>query len=131
MLTPLSVTGEKKGDVVVLTVKYAKDFLRHGSAFELFRDRLVEQYTALRPTADTSSGAVCVVQVDTEISGSPLVRALFELYETVASDRGRLIIADFPPDYIPQLASLGLTSLKGFELAADVDEAISLAQRPH
>ena len=67
----------------------------------------------------------CVVKIDSEVAGSPVVRALFELWREVVEKRGgQVICVGYPEDYLYSLTSLGLPALNGFSLASTEEEAV-------
>jgi len=127
MAEELQVEGSiTKEGVILLVVKYGQELLLKEGAPERLSKALTGRY---REMLGKDGGKVrtmsCVVEIQSEIAGSPLVRALFELWkEVVGKESGQVICVNYPPDYIDSLTSLGLPSLAGFSLAVTREEAI-------
>jgi len=123
----LTVKAEITQGIVVATVGYGlEQMLQEGAAKELSR-RLLEEYQRQMDEAKkagTARTGSCVVVIKAETAGSPLVRALFELYKAVTAEGGQVICVGYPSDYIDSLTELGLPSLHGFSLAASQEAAI-------
>lgn len=120
-----TVTATSDRGVVVLQVSYGPELMLAQSASTVLSEELVNTY---KQEANQSTALVtqsCVVVIEAETAGSPLVRALFELYRTVYAGGGQVICVHFPSDYIDSLTTLGLTTLPGFSLAGSKEEAIS------
>ena len=110
-------------DVVVLEVSYGLEMALQEAAGESLTRELLDAYEITRQDGQIENPSCLVVLVATT-AGSPLLRALFELYQRVQSERGELICVDFPTDYLASLTSLGLTELRGFRLSHSRDEAL-------
>ena len=67
----------------------------------------------------------CVVDIEAEIAGSPLVRALVDLYLVVDSRRCKVLVSNYPDDYIVSLTEVGITNLPGFRMYRTKKEALS------
>jgi len=125
----LVVDAEISRGVVVLKVGYGlEQMLKDGAAKELSK-RLLEEYQRkmneeAQKTNDSARTGSCVVVITAETAGSPLVRALFELYKVVTAEGGQVICVGYPSDYIDSLTELGLPSLDGFSLATSQQAAI-------
>jgi hypothetical protein len=120
-----AVTATPDRGVVLLQVSYGPELMLAQGTSTVLSEELVKTY---KQAADQNTALVttsCVVVIKAETAGSPLVRALFELYRTVYASGGQVICVDFPSDYIDSLTTLGLTALPGFSLAGSEDEAIS------
>jgi hypothetical protein len=125
MTNQLSVEGKVVDGVAVLTIDYGfEQMLRQEAATEI-SVKLIEEYKKQMQDPQTTMRS-CVVVIKAETAGSPLVRALFELYKEVNAGTGQVVVASFPADYIDSLTFLGLTDLDGFETARD--ETAALAQ---
>lgn len=61
--------------------------------------------------------------IDADTAGSPLIRAMVDLYKAVAGS-GKLIFAGYPLDYLPGLASLGFLDMPDVEIAPTLDAAL-------
>lgn len=124
MAQDLKIDGEVKDGVIVLTVSFGPELLLERGARERLSTQLKDQYEKQRLSGGATTTS-CVVMIDSEVAGSPLVRALFELYrEVVGRQSGQVVVASYPQDYQESLSSLGLPSLDGFRLAFDEEEAI-------
>jgi hypothetical protein len=118
-------TKVEKG-VILLTVRYGQELLLKKDARERLSKELTRRYREIlekeHEKVETTS---CVVKIQAEVAGSPLVRALFELWkEVVGKEGGQVICVNYPPDYIDSLTALGLPTLAGFSLASTEAEAI-------
>jgi len=111
--------------VPVIALKYGPDaILRGGSEIE---QELVEEYKGLSAQAQ-AKGKSLVLDFQTEIAGSPVVRALIKVHGFVSSQGGQLLVANYPPDFLPALQALGVTSLKGFRLVTNREAGIQYAR---
>ena len=111
--------------VPVITLEYqADDILQGGSALESV---LEQEYKKLSSQAKTTS---VVLDFHSEIAGSPVVRALIKMHGFVSSaQKGQLLVANYPSDFLPALQALGVTSLPGFRLVASRAVGIEEASR--
>ena len=73
--------------------------------------------------AKKESKSDCILSFEPKFAGSPVDRAIFELYQVVHAKSGILICANYPPKYVRALTDLGLPSLPGFELCSTTKEA--------
>lgn len=120
----LQITGRWVEQVPVLEIDYTPAQMFQPRIADLLGERLISEYRALKPHQPRA----CVLHIKATTAGSPLVRAIFELYKVVSSDSGTLYCASYPVNYMESLTSLGLTALPGFKLAATLDEALGLAK---
>jgi len=116
------VKAKVQDGVVVLNVTYDDEEMLRPTAGEELRAAMLEKYDDLAKQRPD-----CVVVLDTDQVGSPLVGALFELYKRIISRRGELRVAGYPPDYMELLNALGVTRLRGFHLSSG-GEAGALAE---
>jgi hypothetical protein len=129
MADELQVQGKVEQRVILLTIRYGQELLLKTEAHERLSKELTECYRKIREQErpETSS---CIVEIQAEVAGSPVVRALFELWkEVVAKEGGQVVCVNYPHDYIDSLTSLGLPSLPGFNLAETKAEAIQQLTR--
>jgi hypothetical protein len=122
----LHVTGKVEGGVIVLAISYSHELLMRTEAPKRLSKEVMECYQRLREqkvgTIETNS---CIVEINSDVAGSPVVRALFELWrEVTGRESGQVICVNYPQDYIASLTSLGLPSLGGFGLALTKEAAI-------
>ncbi len=123
----LRVKGEVKKGVIVLIISFGKELLLKTGAREQLSKELTRHYRQIRTEQKTGVNTSCIVKIQAEVAGSPLVRALFELWEEVVSTKGgQVICVNYPPDYIDSLTSLGLTAMPGFSLAASEEDAFAM-----
>lgn len=121
MSEPLEVTGTIETEVPVITLTYGPEGMLQSSGSEL-SDRMIKEYEKL---AGETSNKSLVVQINAQTAGSPLVRALVNVYKSVNARKGRLVCVNYPLDCLPSLNTLGVTSLPGFRLAQDLKDGIA------
>ncbi len=106
-------------ETVVLTVAYGYG---EDTRTKLSQE-MVQRYRTLR--AQKGASKSCIVEIQSEVAGSAIVRALFDLWKEVADkEKDQLICVNYPRDYIGSLNAIGLTTLRGFSLAESVEEAL-------
>ncbi len=121
----LAVKGNVEEGVILLTISFGQELLFERGARERLSNELMNRYREIREKENVKSTS-CVVEIQSDTAGSPLVRALFELWkEIVGKEGGQVICVGYPSDYIDSLTSLGLPSLGGFSLANSKEEAFS------
>jgi len=96
--------------------------LQRGAARQLF-DELVGEYNDLLEKGAKTRSPVVIIEAST--AGSPLVRALFDLYKTVEAGGGQVIVVGYPSQYIASLTALGLTALPGFFTTNSKQDALT------
>lgn len=122
MASQIDVRSTIDRGIPVLTIRYgAGEMFRTESAKEL-SSLMVEGYE--KRLTEEPPNRSCIVVIESETAGSPLDRALFELYKRVVSEGQQLFCVNYPADYIHSLTSLGLPSLKGFVLKSSRETAI-------
>ncbi len=122
----LEVGGKEIDGIPVLEIDYDDNQMFRPRIAPLLAEKLVERYRSL-PTQEPPP--VCIVHIKAKVAGSPLVRAVFELYKVLSADSGTLFCASYPVNFMESLTSLGLTALPGFKLAATLEEAMDMARR--
>ncbi len=130
MAEDLTVISTIEDKVVILVVRYGPELMLSLTAHETLSAKLVKAYeeeSAKDASVKTNS---CIVMIEAETAGSPIVRALFELYKTVYAGSGQVICVGYPQDYIDSLTTLGLTGLAGFSLANTKQEALGRLNKP-
>lgn len=141
MAEELKVESKVRDRVIVLSIGYGAELIFAEKARERVRDALREHYRSKlgdekqkqQGQEDKVITSSCVVVITADTAGSPLVRALFDLWEEVTRGGrgpGQLICASYPDDYIVSLTALGLPTLPGFRLAKDEEEAIKILTKP-
>jgi hypothetical protein len=128
MNEPLTVDGQidKESGVPVITLQYGPNLMfETGSELET---RLVSEYQRL--SADTTAKSKSVVlDIKADTAGSPVVRALVKMHGFISSaNKGQLLVANYPQEFLPALNQLGVTSLPGFRLVRDRSVGIDLAR---
>ena len=130
MADKLEVTGNVKDGVVVLALDYGRELLLREDAPKRLSEELVGRYKELQEK-DKPATSSAVVEIKAKDAGSPVVRALFELWKEVVGNRGgQVVCASYPQDYIDSLTTLGLPALPGFSLAATVSDALRRVAQP-
>jgi hypothetical protein len=125
----LQIRGEWRNDIPLLEIDYLPAQMFQPGTAETLSERLISQYrTLLKKSPPESRSGACVLFIKATTAGSPLVRAIFEVYKAIHADSGTLFCANYPVNYIESLTSLGLTALPGFKLTTTLDEALKLAQ---
>ena len=126
MAEELRVEGKVEQGVILLTVHYSDELLLKTGSSKRLSKELTDKYQEFRKKERVGVKNIsCVVDIQSEIAGSPLVRALFELWkEVVSKEGGQVVCVNYPADYLDSLTSLGLPTLPGFSLAETKEEAI-------
>jgi len=127
MAEEVRVEGKVENGVIILTVRYSQELLLTTGVHERLSKALIRRYReVLEKEQEKVKNISCVVNIKSEVAGSPLVRALFELWKEVVGkeEGGQVICANYPADYIDSLTALGLPTLAGFSLAATEADAI-------
>jgi len=122
----LEVGGKDSDGIPVLEIDYDDNQMFRPRIAPLLAEKLVSEYRRL---STQGPAPVCVLHIRAKVAGSPLVRAVFELYKVVSADSGTLFCANYPVNFMESLTSLGLTALPGFRLTASTEEALGLARR--
>ena len=130
MADKLEVTGSVKDGVVVLALDYGRELLLREDAPKRLSEELMRRYKELQDKEKPATSST-VVEIKAKDAGSPVVRALFELWKEVVGNRGgQVVCASYPQDYIDSLTTLGLPALPGFSLAATVSDALRRVAQP-
>lgn len=120
-MTPsFTIEAAVREGVVEITASYPEFAISDTGFDEPFRKQLVQSYEEL---AQTQENRDCILTLEVKVAGSPVVKAIYELWKAVRARLGVLILADYPPDYVRALTDLGLPSLPGFELVSNTNEA--------
>ena len=122
----LKVESQFVDPAVVLTVSYGEAQMLKPDA----RQELSKAFTQAYESEERD--APCIVVIEADTGGSPLVRALFALYNSVTKARGHhLVIVGYPLEYLHSLNALGLTALPKFRLETrKLDDALALLAPP-
>ena len=124
MAEELRVEGKVEEGVILLSVRYGQELLLERGTSERLSKELTGRYRQIREKANVKTIS-CIVEIQSEVAGSPVVRALFDLWrEVVGKEGGQVVCVNYPQEYIDSLTSLGLPSLAGFSLAETKGEAI-------
>ena len=125
----LQIIGKWRNDIPLLEIDYLPAQMFQPGTSETLSERLISEYRMLlKKSRPESPPRACVLFVKATTAGSPLVRAIFEVYKVIHADSGTLFCANYPINYMESLTSLGLTALPGFKLTTTVDEALEMAQ---
>ena len=126
---PKQVEAKIVKGIILLTVRYGEEFLFTADAHNQLSSELTQSYREIleKEKGKTKTNS-CIIKIQSANAGSFLVRAIFDLWKEVTTQKngqgGQVICVDYPSDYIDSLTSLGLPTLPGFSLAATEDEAI-------
>ncbi len=120
----MQIEYEFKRGVPVITVGYGPEQMLKIDVAKDLSTRMIETYDELTGQRGIETGS-CVVVITAETAGSPLVRALFELYKLVFAKGGQVICVGFPADYIQALITIGMPALEGFSLGSDEEQAVA------
>ena len=127
MLEELKVEGKVENNVIILSVEFNQEFLMSRQAGEQLSSELTRRYREIRQERTWGvKTSFCIVEIKSQVAGSSLVRALFELWrEVVGREGGQVICVNYPAEYIDSLTSLGLPALEGFTLAETIGDAMA------
>src|SRR6266850_2104118 len=122
----LQVEGKVEEGVILLTIRYGEALLMRTEAPERLSAQTIRCYREMRERdKEKVNPSSCVIDIQSETAGSPVVRMRFELWREVGRYKGgQVICVNYPQDYIDGLTSLGLPGLPGFSLAGTTAEAI-------
>ena len=130
MADKLEATGNVRDGVVVLSLDYGRELLLREDAPKRLSEELLRRYKELQENEKPATSSA-VVEIKAKDAGSPVVRALFELWKEVVGNRGgQVVCVSYPQDYIDSLTTLGLPALPGFSLAATVSDALRRLAQP-
>ena len=115
------VCPRKEFNLPVVEVSFEPELMFQKGARQTLSEELTRVYNAL--TKDQGNPG-CVVVIKASTAGSPLIRALLELYKTVTANGGQLRLVDYPLEFRDSLSTLGFRSLPGFAHSATIDEAV-------
>ena len=115
------VTGQIEGNAIVLTVTYGPKQMIDPDAPNELAKLLTQKYDSLE---SGSKAKDCVVVINADIAGSPIVRALIELYILVFSKRGQVLLAEYPDAYFESLTSAALPDQPGFRTFLTKEDAL-------
>jgi hypothetical protein len=127
MAEPLQIQGRWHDSVPLIEVDYAASQMFLPKTSELLAEKLVEKYKALTAEREQTPRA-CILWIKAKTAGSPLVRAIFELYKVLHADAATLYCAEYPENYMESLTALGLPALPGFKLTETVQKALALSE---
>ena len=115
------VTPKDQHRVPVMEVSFEAELMFLKGARQTLAEELTGVYNDLKKE---KGKAGCVVKINASTAGSPVIRALLELYKTVTANDGELRLVDYPRDFRDSLSALGFRSLPGFAHSATIDKAV-------
>ena len=115
------VAPNEEFDIPVVEVSFEPELMFLKGARQSLAEQLTDVYKA-RKEATGKPGCVVVIKAST--AGSPLIRALLELYKTVTANDGQLRLVDYPREFRDSLSTLGFRSLPGFAHSATSNDAV-------
>ena len=110
-----------KFSIPVVEVSFEPELIFQKGARRTLSEELTGVYNGLRKDKGDPG---CVVVIKASTAGSPVIRALLELYKTVTANGGQLRLVDYPWEFRDSLATLGFRSLPGFAHSATVNDAV-------
>ena len=115
------VASIDKFPIPVVEVSFEPDLMFQKGARHTLAEELTGAYRELKKEKGKPE---CVVVIKASTAGSPIIRALLELYKTVTANGGELRLVDYPREFRDSLATLGFRSLPGFAHAATIEKAV-------
>jgi hypothetical protein len=111
---PVRVVPPENG-VIILAVAHYPEAYKTRRGKQLLREKLLAQYREARkdPAVRLAS---CVVEIESEVGGTPLNFALDDLRQEVVANGGKVVCLGYPRAYLASLASVGVTDARGFFL---------------
>ena len=107
--------------IPVVEVSFEPELMFQRGAQQTLTQELTGAYKELKK--DTGKPG-CVVVIKASTAGSPVIRALLELYKTVTANGGQLRLVDYPREFREGLSTLGFRSLPGVAHSATVNDAV-------
>ena len=115
------VSPKKEFSIPVVELSFDPELMFQKGARQTLSKELTGVYNGLK---EDKGNPGCVVVIKASTAGSPLIRALLELYKTVTANRGQLRRVDYPREFRDSLSTLGFRSLPGFAHSATTNEAV-------
>ena len=115
------VAPKNEFDIPVVEVSFDPDLMFQKGARQTLSIELTGAYNGLK---EDKGNPGCVVIFKGSTAGSPLIRALLQLYKTVTANGGQLRLVDYPWEFRDSLANLGFRSLPGFAHSKNTEEAM-------
>ena len=128
---PVSVgdaRGEVESGVVVLTLTYEPDAMYREGYGQTLANNLLDVYERVRRERadEIHQPPHCIVDVQAETAGSPVLTALVQLYKAADALNARVITVGYPEKYMESMVVLGLLNMEGFDSIEDKGEALSM-----
>ena len=114
------VASIDKFPIPVVELSFEPELMFQKGARQTLSKELTGVYNGLKESRDPG----CVVVIKASTAGSPVIRALLELYKTVTANGGQIRLVDYPREFRDSLATLGFRSLPGFAHSVTIDEAV-------
>ena len=121
------VSPKKEFSIPVVELSFDPELMFQKGARQTLAQELTGAYKELKKDKGKPG---CVVVIKATTAGSPLIRALLELYKTVTANKGELRLVNYPREFRDSLATLGFRSLPGFDHAATIEEAVEEVATP-
>lgn len=119
----LKVKCTSESGIPVVTVSYDPELMCAKGARTSLAKAMIDEYKSNRPETHADRCG-CIIVIDSDTAGSPLIRALLELYKTVTIDGGQVRIVGYPREFMDSLAALGVRSLPGWGHSPNKEEAL-------
>ena len=99
MATEYSVGQSVKNGLIILAIRFTPEFLLEEDAGPRLGTELVNRYRQIRGDRERRIlSASCIVEIQPEIAGSTIDRALYDLWKEVTRNKGELVVVDYPED---------------------------------
>ena len=115
------VAPKNEFSIPVVELSFEPDLMFQKGARQTLSQELTGVYNGLK---EDKGKPGCVVVIKASTAGSPVIRALLELYKTVTANDGQLRLVDYPRDFRDSLSALGFRSLPGFAHSATIDKGV-------
>ena len=115
------VSQKKVSGISVVELSFDPELMFQKGARLTLSEELTRAYNDLK---EDKGNPGCVVVIKASTAGSPVIRALLELYKTVTANGGQLRLVDYPQDFRDSLSTLGFRSLPGFAHSATIEKAV-------
>ena len=115
------VSPKNEFDIPVVEFSFEPELMFQKGARQTLSEELTGAYNDLK---EDKGNPGCVVVFKASTAGSPVIRALLELYKTVSANHGELRLVDYPREFRDSVSMLGFRSLPGFAHSVNIDEAV-------
>ncbi len=115
------VAPKNEFSIPVVELSFDPDLMFQKGARQTLSKELTGVYNGLK---EDKGNPGCVVVIKASTAGSPVIRALLELYKTVTANGGQLRLVDYPREFRDSLSTLGFRTLPGFDHSETIEKAV-------